>query len=222
MKFYNYTSTFYCGAVLGKINGRRLGLIPNKVIGGWGSSIENPVANFGLLSPTPDSWVHNKQFPLTWNYLVADHSGDILLEATVDPAKNRVFVGERAHLEGFRYPDQSNIPFQFLHADQRTAEQAFMRSLIPLQDYLVGENAGVTGFSLSEVISLDPIPVDQISVSQQQPLLEDALATTLPNRKELITYLTKEGPIIAELFPWRKTYEAVHGSLEDSRRRKER
>jgi hypothetical protein len=221
MKVYHYTSFSKIGDILGKRIGETSGLKPRRRIGLFSPSLDNPRATFGLLEPTPDNWVNNPHFPATWRTLVHDLTvmghGALLLEADVESKKDRAFVGERAHLEGILYSEKGGIPSEFIHEEKSQAEKAFMDSLVPTDEYVAGE----MGYSLPEVVILNTVPLEKIIVSSQQPLIEEDLTRTRSEDREYLVHLITDGRAKAELTPWRTTYEARNGFLEQSYRRKE-
>jgi hypothetical protein len=224
MKIYHYTSLLNIGAILGKNPGGTVGLTPRRTVGIHFSPRDNPRAIFGLLEPMPESWINNPDFPDTWEILKqnlqAQGEGGLLIEINVDPEKDQVFVGERGHLEGFLHKDKQGVPVELLRQNQAAAEEAFLGTKLPLAEYLVREQSG-KGFSLPEVLIFNAIPPERITVSSQQPLLEESLARRRGEGREYLIYLINKGSAKKELLPWKLAYESKHGLLEKISRSRE-
>lgn len=226
MKIYHYTSFSKIGGILGKWPGEVCGLEPRSSIGLPFSGLDLPKAVFGLLEPSPENWVNNPHFPVTWrkliyNLQVMNHDGAVLLEVEVDGLNDKAFVAEEAHIEGYLYVDKANIPNEFLHESQREAEEAYLGSMISINEYVEKHRAEGWGYSLPEVVVLNPIPFGRIAVSSQQPLLEDDLASRSGERNYLIQLITR-GYAHHELGEWRRNYEAKNGPLEQQMASRER
>lgn len=219
MKVYHYTSFSKIGGILGKHRSRDTGLQPRRKVGMDLPSPDYPRAVFALLEPTPNNWVENKDFPDTWNVLVHDlqlmNEGAVLLEIDIDE-KDQAFVGERAHLEGFLTEDKTSISDKFAHQDSRVAEGEFIKSQIPLRDYVEKVRAGKLQYSLPEVVIFNTVPPERISVSSQQPLLEQELRSLRDDDRENLARLITKGYAQKELKPWRDAYEAKNGLFEPS------
>lgn len=206
---YHYTDLGKIGSILGKASfGHPSGLEP--ITG----------ATYALLEPMPDTWVNNPYFPLIWESLThhLGQDGKLLLEIDVDP--DEVAVADRGYMEAMRYKDKTGIPEQYLHASRDEAQKATVKNGVRLGEYL--DRQDELGFSLPEVIIFQHVPLERIRVSAQQPLLEEDLAKkmSIEEHRYLLALITG-GYVQEELVPWRKTYEASHGSLEITRRRKE-
>ncbi|HSX09406.1 MAG TPA: hypothetical protein VLF93_04580 [Candidatus Saccharimonadales bacterium] len=225
MKVYTYTPLDKSAAILGKQAGEESGLALGRRIGLQFPSLDNPKAIYGLLEPKPDSWVRNPHFPDTWGKLVHDfrvmsytYYGTLLLELNVDPPRDRAFVAERGHLEGFLYRDKQGIPQKFLHERPAEAENAIMQSLVPLNEYVSTQQA----YSLPEVVLLNPFPAERITVSSQQPFIEEKLAEKGDPERDIFLHILTHPLLQQELSAWRMQYEGQHGPLEISGGRKER
>lgn len=136
----------------------------------------NTGAVFGLLSPTPENWTGNEAFTLTWDALTHDLGGRLLLEIDVDPEKDRdVFVVDRGYMEGFLHKDveNANIPKKYDFQNRHDAEKAYIESKVSLKEFIEEEPSHA--FSLPEVMITDDIPMNRLSVSSEQPLLEREL-----------------------------------------------
>jgi hypothetical protein len=220
MKIYHYTNFSNVGKILGKFNcaPQEFGIKPNRYIGQVFGSARERLATFGFLEALPDSWVNNKDFPLTWKTLVHDFkisdSGELLLEISID-SDDLVYVADRAHIEGVLYPDQAKIPEKYQHVNLEDGEESYMQSLVPLKDYLEKQKEGQS-YSLPEVVIFNRIPPERIEVSSIQPLIEeDLLRESNEGRKHLIHLIT-HGYSSKELITWRRKYEQKHGLLENS------
>ncbi len=225
MKVYTYTPLDKSAAILGKQRDVETGLTLGRRIGLQFPSHNNPPAIYGFLEPKPGSWVNNPFFPNTWDTLVHDfrvmnytNYGTLLLELNVDPPRDRAFVAERAHLEGFLYRDKQSIPQKFLHKRPAEAENAIMQSLVPLNEYVATQQA----YSLPEVVLLNPFPAERITVSPQQPFIEEKLAEKDDPERDMFLHILTHPLLQQELSAWRMQYEGQHGPLEISGGRKER
>lgn len=131
---------------------------------------------FALLEPMPENWINNKDFHLTWKTLERDLGGRMLLEIEIGPdLEEDSFVVDRGHVEGVLYnevPD-TKFPDKYRHGGRDVAEAAYLRSSVPLKQYI--ENEGAYDYSLPEVIITRRIPLDKVKISEQQPLLEKIL-----------------------------------------------
>ena len=221
---FHYTSFSEVGNILGKQRGPA-GLVPKSWIS-LDSRFNSPKAVFGLLEPTPENWVHNPHFFDTWRSLTHDLRllgyGAVLLEIQIDADKDEAFVGERAHMEGILYPEGTNIPGEFLHTDQSAADEAFMQSMMPLHEYLEGQQARKVGYCLPEVVILNSVPLERVFVSSRQPLIEDDLLNSRDEERDYLVRLITRGNAQPELLTWRTAYEAEHGLLEQQASRGER
>lgn len=219
VKVYHYTDFSKVGQILGKFQdtGESLGLEPRAYIGQtFGPAREKP-ASFAFLEPVPGTWINNKYFPLTWKTLVHDFgildNGKLLLEISINPQIDEVYVGDRSHLEGVLYPDKTDIPEKYLHKSLEEGEQKFMESLIPLGEYLERQKRGEDAYLLPEVVIFNSIPIERIRVSETQPLIEEDLTKLHSEGKKHLVELIVRGYVSRELTPWRRNYESKHGLL---------
>jgi len=220
LQVYHYTNFSKVGGILGKFQGEESGLTPRTYIGqAFGPAREKP-ATFALLETAPHSWIHNEHFPLTWKNLVHNldilDNGKLLLEISVDPQEDDAFVGDRSHIEGVRYSDNSNIPERYRHKNLKEGERMFMESAIPLKEYLERQKRGEVSYSLPEVLIFNNIPADRIRVSESQPLIEDDLTKLHNEDRRHLVELILRGFVTPELAAWRRNYESTHGLLERS------
>lgn len=125
---------------------------------------------FALLNPLPPEWINNHEFPHIWTKLKVN-VGKLLLELTVD--EGRAFVVDWGHREGILSLDKSIVPPAYCHDSEVAAERAYVKSMIPLKDYLSGNVD--SPYSLPEVVIPETTPIDRVAISRQQPLLEEML-----------------------------------------------
>lgn len=219
MKVFHYTNFGDIGGILGKRRGDPAGLEPRKRIDRLIPKSKSLWASFALLEPAPESWVNNPHFPITWKSLASNLQimdyGALLIELEVDGEGDQVFVGDRAHIEGYLYTDKAGIPTQFLHESYQKAEEAFAQSITPIEEYTARTDGQ---FSLPEVIILNLIPLERITVSTHQPLIETELEKRFGAHRQRIIDLIKHGYAQNELVPWQTAYEAQHGPLEGATR----
>lgn len=130
-------------------------------------------AVFCFLDPVPPEWVHNEHFKLTWGAIKHDIGGRMLLEITIPDEDLNTFVLDRGLAEGVLYKDKSVVPKQYLFSTRKEAESAYLKSKVPLKEYL--EKRQQFNFSLPEVIITEHVPFDKIRISEQQPLLAENL-----------------------------------------------
>jgi hypothetical protein len=224
IKVFHYTDFSKLGSVLGDFvePGRQPGLELGTAIGRVSYPAASTRAVYCLLEPTPDNWVSNPNFPVTWRNLVRNIGimdyGKWLLEVGVNFQRDRVLVGDRGHFEGVLCSEEDetavNTPTQYRHPGLKVAEQAFMTSLIPLADYLDKSDKGAVSYSLPEVLIMDPVPVERIKISEQQPLIEEDLAKPF-GQEELIYRILRVSEVKSELASWKEKYEAINGSLKE-------
>lgn len=162
-------------------------------------------AAFGFTDPIPQEWVENNQaFQNVWERLQAD-MGELLLEVEVDPEKDPVFVIDRGHFEGFKCLNNQKaegISPQYLHSDRAEAEGAYIATKIPLKDYLKRKDE--LKYALPEIIISENVPFDKISISENQPILEEKLIKYRGAGYE--TDLIKRIKRIPELSGWYERY----------------
>lgn len=165
-----------------------------------------------LLEPQPEQWL-DSEFTNIWTDLKS-HVGLLLLE--IEPDLNTTYILDRARLQAYfdRNIDQiySKLPEEFHVEDRETAERKMFETMIPLHYYLQDPEA--YGYLLPEVAITQPISLDRISVSKQQPLLEEELAITDPERHPTFRQqLIKSIVEIPELNVWVDTYSESHPDI---------
>ncbi len=169
-------------------------------------------AVFGLLEPLPPEWVNNQDFQNIWRALRLK-MGTMLLEIDVDSKTDPVYVIDNAHISGFLLRNEERIPSRYLHTTLHEAETEYVDSMLPIEEFL--ERKAELCYSLPEVIITDNIPFEKISVSEQQPLLEDSLKT----RGRLGELLREQVMHIPELQPWYRNYQETQSNSEGTPRR---
>jgi len=232
-KVYHYTSLPNAGMILGNCRqpGYRPGLEPHLGVKST-PPLEITRASFALLEPVPKSWTNNLFFPGVWNFLKerinAEGPAPILLEVSIDTQSNKVFVADWAHMEAASkaalYSSPLAIPSRYSHTNIQEAKQAYINSMIPIDEYLQGKMHGEVTHSIPEVLILEHLSRENIHVSTIQPLLEENLAWARKwgeDKYQEIASLILLGYIAKELMPWRKSYEAKYGPLELIGRSKE-
>lgn len=128
----------------------------------------NFFAVFCHLSPLPESWINNSDFPDTWQRFL-NNMGKLLLEINVDDKDPDIFVVDRAHMEGFLM-GKKEIQERYFHLTREEAEKAYFDSKVPLKEFLEKKNE--LGYSLPEVVVTHDIPIEDIRISDEQPLLD--------------------------------------------------
>jgi len=209
MKVYHYANHLKWGDIKrgSWLSKNRPGLAAGFSLGRRDIEARNTFAVFALLEPKPVNWTENPYFKKVWDHL-KNNIGSLLLEIEVDPEKDsNVYVVDRAHPEGFLYLDKTDIPEKYLHKDLQTAEQAYVLNKIPINNYVGREKE--YGLALPEVIIIDHVPFDKLSVSVEQPLLEENLVCNY----EMIMQLER----IPELNAWCERYRERHPELEEFR-----
>ena len=202
MIVYHYTSSRNWGDIksannLKKFAGlRRKGRLGQDYLPAWEFG-----AIFALSEARPESWVHNPDFPRTWDYLMTD-CGSLLLEVEVDDQAETSLVVDRAHMEGFLYLQEGmEVPERYRHTDPIEAEKAYLESKVPLRDWLVYKDA--LDYSLPEILLTELVPLDRIRIPVTQEELELDLAEIVPiGRAKELERLSQ----IPELQPWYQGY----------------
>lgn len=222
--FYHYTTLTRAGQMLGKYTprGSSSGLQPKKAIGRNRTVTEAAAqkAAFGLLEPLPQKWINNEHFPSVWAMLVDEVDGPygdkVLMEVAADTSRDKIYVGDRGTIERALHTQDGDF-----EALRREGEDLFVRTMLPLEEYVAGETSGNVNFSLPEVVILQTISAEALTVSHAQPLLESELlhGTSLITRRALVHGI-KDGHIQEELMPWKTAFEAVHGALGGFARRR--
>lgn len=192
-------------------SGRIPGLAANRRVGRENKEAWSTGAVFGLLDPLPKEWSENKDFHLTWDTLRHDIGGRVLLEIQVDDDSN-VFVIDRALLEGYLYADKTNIPAKYLFSDRNEAEGAYIKSKIPLHEYL--QNKDAYNYSLPEVILTENVPFEKIKISEQQPLIEHDLRE-YKNAPAIMHSLMRDINSIPELTEWYKKHQSSFNEISN-------
>jgi len=209
IKIYHYTNASHWYDIVegSEFEGIKPGLSPQRSIGSMDDEAWRTKVIFGLLKPQPEQWVSNPYFKNTWPVLKRDltrRGGSLLLEIKVDPDRDKVWVADRAHMEGHFYPDEASVPAEYRHSTKELEERHYMESRVPLLTYL--NSADTLDFSLPEVISPQEFPLDRIAVSHQQPLLEARLAKYPPEatvHSDMLSFIGRT----PELQPWYSTYQ---------------
>jgi hypothetical protein len=166
----------------------------------------NTGAVFCFLDPIPPEWVHNEHFKLTWDAIKHDIGGRMLLEINLPDDDSNSFVIDRGLAESPLYKDKSTIPEQYIFTNRREAESAYLRSKIPLKEYL--EKREQFNFSLPEVIITEHVSLDKIKISDKQPLLDEDLEK-YKNAPAIMRSIMSDINSIPELLEWyRKRNEA--------------
>jgi hypothetical protein len=211
IKIYHYAKPSHWNDIVDDVPhlGIIPGLSPKRSIGSKDAEAWQTRAIFGLLKPNPDNWINNPYFRRSWQDL-KNGLGALLLEMKVDPEDNSVSVGDRGHIEAafYRDEDKNGIPTKYLHDTLQTGERAYMLSRVPLYHYLI--HADSLNFSLPEVTITRTIPLEEVFVSMQQPLLEERLTqypATGQLHKDLLSFIDR----IDELQPWYSGYSERQG-----------
>ena len=158
----------------------------------------NTAAVFCFLDPIPPEWVGNEHFKLTWDAIKHDIGGRMLLEIDVDE-KDQVFVIDRGLAEGFLYEDKKDIPGQYIFPTRREGESAYLKSKVPLKEYL--ERRKEYNYTLPEVIITGHVPLEKIKISELQPILEEDLKK-YKNTPAIIEGTMRDINSIPELRVW--------------------
>jgi hypothetical protein len=179
----------------------------------------NTGAVFCFLDPVPQEWVHNEHFKLTWDAIKHDIGGRILLEINVPDEDANVFVIDRGLAEGVLYKDVRGIPEKYLFPTRKEAESAYLKSKIPLKEYL--EKRNEFNFTLPEVIITEHVPFDKIKISEQQPFIESDLEK-YKNTPVFMEDIMRDINSIPELAEWYKkrsepSREASNGMIPNFR-----
>lgn len=170
----------------------------------------NTMAVFALLEPLPQEWIFNKDFKNLWENFRC-HTGELLLEIEIYPEVDKIFVADRGHMQGYFNYERDGIPKRYSYNTLQEAERAYMKSKIPLAQYLL--KAKRLKYSLPEVIILkELVPLERIKISKQQPRLEERLKKF---GKFHISYLRviEASP---ELSDWYKKYREKEEKSMDS------
>jgi len=210
MIVYHYTRlTDWRGIAEGSSKSNDLpGLAPNMFLANWDPECRKVRASFAFLNPLPPEWISNHEFPYIWATLKSN-IGKLLLELTVD--EDRTFVVDWGHREGVLSPDKSTVPSRYCHDSEFAAEAAYVKSMIPLKDYLSGNVD--SPYSLPEVVIPETIPLSRIAISQQQPLLEEMLGKVPEG--SFRRYRLREIMDIPQLKGWYSGYlERAGGRIE--------
>jgi len=176
MKVYHYAplDSWFLIKNGSKSEGLKPGLHAKGRVGQMDPEAWKTTAIFCLDDPMPQKWVDNKQFGDVWGRLKSG-VGKLLLEIEIDPEIDPVFVIEGAHNEGGKllsHPEfRETAPASYLHEDITETESAYIKTKIPLRDYIEG---GVQ-YILPEIVITGDVSIDKISVSEMQPILEEKL-----------------------------------------------
>ena len=131
--------------------------------------VSSPKAIFALTHPMSASWRLNKHYPDAWDDLISLEVGisRMLLEV------------ETSSSDEIKVYDYGYKLFAQMYAayDAKAMEEAELHYLangLPLKTYLDTLDQG-QDFSLPEVVILNPIPLERLSVSPTQPLLDEVI-----------------------------------------------
>ncbi len=172
MLVYHYTHFDDLRRIFDMGGTSRSGLRARRRMGHYDLEAFQTGAVFALLEPTPKDWVGNQDFPGIWQFL-KEAIGPLLLEVAVDVHSKDAFVVDRGHMEGVFYQGipEARIPMPYAHITQEEAERAYIHSKIPLADYL--QRRGELSYSLPEVIITDHVPLENVRIAEEQPLIEE-------------------------------------------------
>lgn len=226
---YHYTSFRDADVIFGSVSSRYgrppLGLLPNsRVLAKRENIYLHKSVTFALLEPLPSDWINNPYFPTIWDELKRrirsrDEQG-ILLEVTVDLSEDVVLVGDRTYNQSGLSLATDGLPEQFHHTNEEEGQYWFIDTAIPLAEYQKRQLAGEQLHLLPEVLIFSHIPADRLTVSSQQPLLEENLEN--PAKRADTMHRIHHAYIREQLLPWQQLYEQHHGPLEIGGRGKER
>lgn len=174
------------------------GLGASRRMGSVNREAFNTGATFALLEPMPGSWVNNREFNITWDILV-DVIGEMLLEVEVYPNKDKAFVVDYGHMDGFQYEHKEGIQKKYLHKTRSEAEKHYIKSKIPIDKYLLIKDR--LNYSLPMVVILEDTPIERIKISKHQPLLEKRL-DLYKKTSFVYDHLIKDIKRIPELNEW--------------------
>lgn len=124
---------------------------------------------FALTSPMPESWMLNKDYPDAWDDLISLEMGigRMLLEVeTISSDEIKVYD------YGFKLFAQMYSTYDAKAIEE--AEGRYLANGLPVRAYL-DKVAGGEDFSLPEVVILNPIPLERLSISKTQPLLDEVI-----------------------------------------------
>jgi hypothetical protein len=184
--------------------------------GGGFPGIKDKKALFALLEPKPNSWLQNPDVSHAWRDLKA-HVGKMLVEIKVDPSDEAAVV-DQIHIFGLGIANLLGmIPEEW--AVER--EKDYWDTRVPLSDY----SQELHNFSLPEVVILNPIPMERVVISEQQPLIEGIIRDTSSGRKDYLEMSSAQKLLrqlrmgIPELQRWAPECETA---LDIQRSRRER
>lgn len=198
MKIYHYTSLSDWEEIKqgSYVSNHKPGLGANRRVGRVNNEAWNTTAVFALLEAIPKNWTHNKEFPDIWARLKRD-IGKVLLEINIDEKDQSVFVIDRSELQKYLDIDNTNQSEEEKKMNRDTAEGKYIGSRISLFDYLKKENNH--SYTLPEVIITEDIPIEKVSISKEQPLLEELLSEIKGEYRNRIVKQIKDIP---ELKDW--------------------
>ncbi|MFA6076793.1 MAG: hypothetical protein WC735_01815 [Candidatus Paceibacterota bacterium] len=159
-------------------------------------------AVFALLEPVPKNWTHNTQFPDIWFHLTRD-IGRMLLEIQVDESDKNVFVVDRGEIEKFLYKIGSEGGGKEIYNERKIAEGKYIGSKVPIAEYL--RHPERYPFVLPEVIFTDDIPIEKISISAEQPLMQELLDKEVGETGSYRDSVIRQIKEIPELKAWYET-----------------
>ncbi len=170
------------------------GLSMNR-IGRVNKEASETAAIFALLDPMPNEWVDNKKYPDIWGYLKRD-VGSLLLEINIKEDDLNIYVIDRGYMENFLYKEGANDD----NEGREIAENNYVKSKIRLSEYL--KNKDKLKFILPEIIFTEKIPFEKISISKEQPLLEEEFMENIPKTAtELIKLRERDKSTIRREIP---------------------
>lgn len=128
---------------------------------------------FALTDPMPKSWMLNKLYPDAWTHLISLEAGigRLLLDVEVRPSDDIMVYDFGYKLSALKYRRRYNIYDAWVMEE---AEGRYLANGLSLSAYLVRKAKGID-FSLPEVIIANPVPLERLSISKDQPLLDEVI-----------------------------------------------
>jgi len=190
MKIYHYTNLDDWSEIKsGEDYGKDPGLIPLRRIGKHGETWKNS-ATFCLLEPEPEQWKNNENFTDIWNKFKRN-TGRLLLEIEVDENDETIKVVDWANIESALNRGE----------DQKKAYDKYWDSKVTLKEYLKNKNK--LNFSLPEILITEHVPMEKISVSNEQPRIKEVLEEEGKYAERFIDNIKR----VPELATWLKNYQ---------------
>jgi len=180
MKVYHYSRLENWRDIACEQDGKKTGLIPGIRLGEQYKGASERSAIFALLQPKPNGWTHCPDFPegsSPWESLMRN-VGKLLLEIDVDPAQTSVVEwGHReGYLRGAGHNPDFTVPSRFAHQTRLEAETAYVKSIVPLQQYVNEEMQYV----IPEVLIEEHVPMERVHVSADQSVLRENIQSWPP------------------------------------------